>query len=98
MAYIVGHNPRNWYNFNPIFNWNFYIHFINILLIAIKFSNGNICVKLTAINEKLYDIFVYMYSSYGYAEHKIWWDDIEVCYTKYTHTLLKGRIYGVVSV
>ena len=32
------------------------------------------------------------------AQHKIWWDDIEVCYTKYTHTLLKGRIYGVVSV
>ena len=76
MAYIVGQNPRNWKNFNPIilFNCNFSINFFNILLIAIKFSNGNTCVKLTAINsdsdsilghyanEKLYDIIVYMYS------------------------------------
>ena len=31
MAYIVGHNPRNGYNFNPIilFNCNFSINFIN---------------------------------------------------------------------
>ena len=99
MGYIVGHNPRNWYNYNPIilFNWNFSINFIIILLIAIKFSNGNTCVKLTAINEKLYDILVYMYSSDRLAQHKIWWDDIEVCYTKYTRTLLKDSIYDVVS-
>ena len=70
----------------------------NILLIEIKFSNGKTCGKLTSINEKLYDILVYMYSSDKWAQHKIWWDDIEVCYTKYTYTLLKGRIYGVVSV
>ena len=53
---------------------------------------------MTAINEKLYDILVYMYSSDRWAHNKTWWDDIEVCYTKYTHTLHKGRIYGVVSV
>ena len=48
MAYIVGHNPRNWYNFNRIilFNCNFSIYLFNILLIAIKFSNGNTCGKL----------------------------------------------------
>ena len=75
MAYIVGHNPRNWYNFNRIilFNRNFYIYLFNILLIAIKFSNGNTCGKLTAINERLYDILVYMYSSDRWAQHKIWW-------------------------
>ena len=32
-----------------------------------------------------------MYSSDRYAQYKTWWDDIEVCYTKYTHTLLRGK-------
>ena len=73
-------------------------HTYLLLLIAIKYSNGNTCGKLTAINEKLYDILVYMYSSDRWAQYKTWWDDIEVCYTKYTHSLLKSRIYGVVSV
>ena len=60
MAYIVGHNPRNWYHFNRIilFNCNFSIYLFNILLIAIKFSNGNTCGKLTSTNESLYDILV----------------------------------------
>ena len=58
VAYQVAHKHR--YNFTAIifFMYNFIINLINILLSAIKFSNGNIYLKLITVNEKLYTILI----------------------------------------
>ena len=67
--------------------YNLFTNFINILLVAIKFSNNKRGLKVITVNEKLYTIPLYMYTLDSYVQLKTWWDDIEVGYNKYIHTL-----------
>ena len=99
VAYKVRHNARNRYNLTSIilFMYNLFTNFINILLIAIKFSNKKRGLKVITVNEKLYTIPLYMYMLDSYVQLKTWWGHIDVGYNKYIHTLFNVRIYGVIT-
>ena len=99
VAYKLRHNACNRYNLTSIilFMYNLFTNFINILLIAIKFSNKKRGLKVITVNKKLYTIPLYMYTLDSYVQLKTWWGHIDVGYNKYIHTLFNVRIYGVIT-
>ena len=80
VACQVGHNVRNRCSLTSIvlFMCNLIINLINILLIAIKFSNKKRDLKIITVNEKLYTIPLYMYTLDSYVQLKTWWNQIDI--------------------